>query len=129
MPTRPPHVCSGCGATVTGACSSCSSGWTRRPSSSWRGGSTRRWRRFRAAWLADNPMCVGYTGPCGAVAEHVDHITPLSQFLAGTPREAARFDPRNVQSLCVPCHTRKTNDEAQAARRIRRAQDRTGQLW
>lgn len=129
MPTRPPHVCAGCGNTVTGPCPSCSSGWALRPSRSWRGGSTRKWRRFRGEWLAEHPLCVGYREPCGLVAEHVDHITPLYRFPPGPEREAARFDRGNVQSLCVPHHAKKTNDEAQEQRRINRAQDRTGMLW
>lgn len=129
MPTRPPRVCAGCGAAVTGRCPTCSpEPWARKPSS-WAGGSTRRWRRFRAAWLADHPLCVGYPADyrCGRVADAVDHIRNLGGF-PPEQREAARFDRGNVQSLCRACHQRKTNDES-AATRIYRAQDATGQLW
>jgi 5-methylcytosine-specific restriction endonuclease McrA len=130
VPTRPPRVCSGCGEAVTGRCPTCSPprAWARKPSS-WKGGSTRRWRNFRAGWLAEHPLCAGYPFPCGVVAEHVDHITPLSRFPPGPERERARFDHGNVQSLCVPCHRRKTNDESREQRAIYRAQEKTGQLW
>lgn len=131
MPTRPPRVCSGCGATVTGRCATCSRpAWSNKPAS-WSGGSTRRWRSFRAAWLAEHPLCVGYPAGnrCGRVADVVDHKEPLSRFERGPARERARLDPDNVQSLCNPCHHRKTADESREAQAIRRAQDRTGQLW
>jgi 5-methylcytosine-specific restriction endonuclease McrA len=62
------------------------------------------------------------------VADEVDHITRLGLFRADE-REAARFDATNVQSLCRPCHARKTCQEAAEVRAIHRAQDRTGQLW
>lgn len=129
MPTRPPRACSGCGAPVTGRCTTCApTAWARKPAS-WTGGSTRAWRRFRASWLADHPMCAGWpNGTCHALAAEVDHIEQLTNF---TPdlREAARFDPRNVQSLCTPCHRKKTAEESARARRIRRAQETTGHLW
>lgn len=130
MPSRPPRVCSGCGAAVTGRCATCAPpAWSRKPSS-WKSGSTSRWRRFRNTWLAEHPLCAGWPpGTCGVVAEHVDHITPLHQFAPGPARETARFDTRNVQSLCVPCHRKKTAREGVEVRRLRSAQERTWQLW
>lgn len=130
MPTRPPRVCAGCGEAITGPrCESCSPRpWANKPSS-WQSGSTARWRRFRAAWLAQNPLCVGWPDACDAVANQVDHIIPLFRFMPGPEREAARFDQNNVQSLCKACHARKTSQEAHEQRRLYRAQESTGQLW
>ena len=130
MPTRPPRVCNGCGEAVTGRCTRCDErAWSRKPPS-WTGGSTRRWRKFRAMWMAEHPLCAGHPAGyrCGAVGEEVDHITPLSQY-PESQREGARYDERNVQTLCKPCHRRKTAEESASTKRIRRAQDTTGQLW
>ena len=60
-----------------------------------------RWRRIRAMYLRNNPLCVhclanGHTTP----ATDVDHITPLA--VGGT------HAPDNLQSLCHSCHSRKT---------------------
>lgn len=45
--------------------------------------------------LARNPTCVScHTNP----ATHADHIDP----------DGRRFDLRNGQGLCHPCHSRKT---------------------
>lgn len=129
MPTRPPRVCSGCGKATIGRCETCSPrAWAQKPSS-WAAGSTHRWRRFRAAWLAEHPLCVGWGAPCGLPADQVDHIIPLFRFPVGPQREAARYDHGNVQSLCRPCHARKTSAEAHEQRRLYRAQETTGQLW
>ena len=63
----------------------------------------RRWHRVRARQLAREPLCRA----CAAVgrttlAEHVDHVVAIA---AG----GASFDPDNLQSLCGPCHSGKTN--------------------
>lgn len=65
-----------------------------RPSSSQRGygGS---WAALRKRVLRDCPRC-----PCGAAAEHVDHILPL--------RRGGTNDRSNLQALCASCHSRKT---------------------
>lgn len=131
MPTRPPRVCAGCGEAASGRCPRCQpeAAWTRKPQS-WRQGSTRRWRRFRANWLAEHPLCAGWPRGyrCGRVADELDHIIGLGAF-PEHQREDARFDERNVQSLCRDCHRKKTAEESAAARRIIRAQEGTGQLW
>ena len=59
----------------------------------------RRW------FLARHPLCAhclkrGFTTP----ATEVDHIKPLRQ-------GGARLDQTNLQSLCKPCHSRKTRQE------------------
>lgn len=137
MPTRPPRVCPRCGDAVTGRCPKCTPdetgprAWVRKPAS-WKGGSTRAWRRFRQAQLAEHPLCAGWpTGSrCGRVASHVDHIRSLGTFPEGPAREAARFDWGNVQSLCEPCHHAKTTQESIDARRARKAPaEHPDSLW
>jgi 5-methylcytosine-specific restriction protein A len=63
------------------------------------------WQRARLAYLAHNPLCEecsrhGVT----ELANEVDHIVPLS-------KGGARLDPSNLQSLCKPCHSKKTRKE------------------
>ncbi|WP_084211107.1 HNH endonuclease signature motif containing protein [Pseudonocardia acaciae] len=115
MPTRPPRVCPRCRRPVSGRCPTCQpspSGWAARPSKAWINGSTRRWRRLRAAKLADQPLCE----QCGALAHEVDHITSLGE-------GGDRYDWTNLQSLCTPCHQAKTLAESARALAARRAAD------
>jgi hypothetical protein len=72
----------------------------RTSSRAWRQGSTRRWRTLRAQHLNQHPHCQR----CGAPGQEVDHIHPLEQ-------DGARYDPANLQTLCVPCHRAKTKQE------------------
>jgi 5-methylcytosine-specific restriction protein A len=74
-----------------------------RPSSSARG-YDRAWSRVRLVQLARAPLC-----KCGAVAVEVDHVVPLAD-------GGARLELGNLQSLCKPCHTAKTNAERSRAR-------------
>jgi len=124
MPTRPPRACPRCGQKITGSrCFTCHPPWQNKPTA-WAGGSTRRWRRFREAWLIEHPLCVWRVearAECGRVATDVDHIRNLGTFPEGPEREAARFDPGNVQSLCREHHEEKTVQEALLARQ--RARD------
>lgn len=119
MPTRPPRVCPGCGDAVHGPCPTCTprTGWAARPSASARGRNTRRWARVRRNQLAAEPLC----RTCGAVAHEVDHIVTIA---AG----GARYDYSNLQSLCVPCHRKKTVADAARARAAHRAQH-DGDPW
>lgn len=65
--------------------------------------STQRWQRLRRKKLARDPLCqaceaLGH----GTPAEHVDHITAISN--GGAP-----FPPCDrLMSLCPECHNRKT---------------------
>jgi 5-methylcytosine-specific restriction enzyme A len=61
-------------------------------------GYTRRWSAVAKAHLMKYPLCV----ICGRPAEEVDHIKPHK----GDMR--LFWDPKNRQSLCKPCHSRKT---------------------
>jgi len=76
-----------------------------------------RWRQYSKGWLRQHPLCGdrlngvstqhSYCAQQGYVvaASVTDHIEPhkgdLAKFL----------DPENHQSLCAPCHNRKTATE------------------
>lgn len=62
----------------------------------------RVWRKVRRLKLEQDPLCehcrrMGRLVP----AEHVDHKKPISQ-------GGEALDLANMQSLCPPCHSRKT---------------------
>lgn len=78
----------------------CPSGQSRCAAHKIRRGSTSAWRRTRAAVLAAHPFCAY----CGAPADTVDHIVPLSR--GGTD------DPSNLRSACRACNTRKRDRPA-----------------
>lgn len=103
MPVRPPRACR-CGALIPAGnrCARCYPPWATK-SANWPAGSTRRWRTLRAAKLAANPMC--QWPHCVRLAEQVDHITPLAE-------GGDRWAWHNLQSLCVPHHTEKTQAES-----------------
>lgn len=60
----------------------------------------RRWRRVRAKYLSDHPVCEA-TG-CNEQATDVHHVDELG--LEGP----AAYKPANLQALCHPCHSRIT---------------------
>ena len=68
------------------------------------GGRTARWKALRLQALRrDGFACVG----CGARGRlEVDHKIPARE------RPDLFFDLANLQTLCTPCHTRKTRIEA-----------------
>lgn len=102
-PWRPPHPCRVCGQLVAGGPGRCPA--HRRAAEQARRAVTAdlyrtpRWRRFRAWYLAEHPLCVG----CGQVGSHVDHVERLTAFNLHTA-----FDPDAVQTLCASCHGKKT---------------------
>lgn len=62
----------------------------------------RSWRKKRSRYLDAHPHCVR----CGDDATVVDHEPPRQQLI-----EAGVADPDDdawLQSLCTPCHNRKT---------------------
>jgi 5-methylcytosine-specific restriction protein A len=56
-----------------------------------------QWKAASKAQLRREPTC----RRCGQPADDVDHVVSLSD-------GGARLDPGNLQSLCRPCHNRKT---------------------
>jgi len=57
-----------------------------------------RWRRLRAAFLREHPLCV----ECGALANVVDHVTPHRG------DERLMWAEDNLQPMCDRCHRVKT---------------------
>lgn len=81
----------------------------------WTGhGRTAQHRAWRRTVLArDDWLCQINTPDCIGIATIADHIISIA---AG----GAEYDPDNGQAACHPCHTRKTQAEASAARPRRR---------
>lgn len=75
---------------------------------------SKEWQALRARHLALQPRCVGLLADgsqCGrSDRREVDHIRPHGNNLA------LFFDPANLQTLCRPCHSRKTGFERAAAK-------------
>lgn len=67
--------------------------------SEWHGLYTaKRWKDLRVQLLARSPICAD----CNSLASEVDHILPHRGDLARF------YDTNNLQTLCKPCHSRKT---------------------
>ena len=65
-------------------------------------GYDRLWYRFRAAYLAANPLCVD-CGPARLTpATELHHIQKLSA------RPELRLEPANLMALCRACHSVRT---------------------
>lgn len=64
-----------------------------------------RWRKVRSLKLSADPLCEECKRQ-GRIKEAsmVDHIVPIK-------KGGARLDMDNLQSLCRPCHNRKTATE------------------
>lgn len=106
MPTKPARICTFCqqrvasGMTCTCARSrSAEAERNRRYEASRLSASQRqystKWRKERAAFLADHPTCVR----CGATATVVDHVTPHRGDMKLFWRRS------NWQALCTHCHS------------------------
>ena len=63
---------------------------------------TARWRSARKRFLKQHPLCVA----CGVIATVVDHALGHDDHW----RESF-WDSGQWQSMCGPCHSRKTNRE------------------
>lgn len=63
------------------------------------------WRKLRNAYIQEHPLCV-LCEKEGLVraAYYVDHITPIRQ-------GGEALDESNLQSLCKPCHDKKSGQE------------------
>ncbi len=64
------------------------------------------WMRLRQLHISSHPLCK-HCEERGriVVGEEVDHIIPHRG------SEALRLEPSNLQTLCKPCHSRKTASE------------------
>lgn len=83
-----------------------------RPHHSERGYGNKGWPQVRKAYAAAHPMCELQLTGCRMAMRDVDHIVPLDQ-------GGARLDWSNLQSLCRPCHRRKTAaDKRRMTRRV-----------
>ena len=108
MPSRSLRPCGspGCGVLTHGAfCPDHSRDETERDPRVKRMYNSRRWRSMRERQLANEPWCVD----CVARGIHVsacevDHVIPHRG-------DASLFFGGKLQSLCKPCHSRKTARE------------------
>jgi 5-methylcytosine-specific restriction protein A len=66
--------------------------------SAYRRGYTKRWEAVAEAHLLSHPLCE----TCQAPAAEVDHVIPHKGNMK------LFWDPKNRQSLCKKCHSRKT---------------------
>lgn len=67
---------------------------------------SRAWARVRLEVLTrDRWVCRACGRQCGIAPRdaHVDHIVPMSQ--------GGETDPASCQTLCSPCHARKTREQ------------------
>jgi len=111
---RPTHWCSACRTTHTGV--GCP---RRRRTAEKRRAASRddkaffnsdRWQRLRAACLVrDYYVCQACGKPAGESA-HADHKLPRET------HPGLAWDLDNLQTLCVRCHTKKTNRETAATK-------------
>lgn len=97
MPYRAPTACTqpGCRA-VTYRSHRCLDHQPPPRPSPYKQGYDHAWQKTRIEHLSIEPQCRN----CGRVANEVDHIIPK--------RQRGSNDHSNLQSLCKPCHSRKT---------------------
>lgn len=74
-----------------------------RPSAGARGYDA-TWRALRADVLRRHPRCA-----CGSKATEVDHLVAIRD-------GGARLDPKNLRTMCKPCHSRRTATDQGFAR-------------
>lgn len=108
MPNRARRMCAqpGCAALAELGQTMCAAHAkarnAQRPTAAQRGYGS-RWRRVRAMFLADHPVCCDPFGlhPERVVATHdVDHVVPR--------RRGGADIAENLQPLCRACHNHKT---------------------
>lgn len=67
------------------------------------------WRKIRARILKRDPLCrLAYPDICAGHSREVDHIGPPND-----------HRPHMLRGVCTPCHKRRTQEQAQAARPTR----------
>ncbi|MEM7619779.1 MAG: HNH endonuclease signature motif containing protein [Pseudomonadota bacterium] len=77
----------------------------RRPSSHARGYNY-KWRKYRLAFLRENPLCVD----CQQL-EIIEAATEVDHIIPHRGDDHLFWDPDNHQALCKSCHSRKTATE------------------
>lgn len=63
---------------------------------------TQAWLRFRAAFLAEHPLCTDCPEHSQREATEVHHTRGLREH----PEDA--YDPEQCQALCKSCHSKRT---------------------
>lgn len=100
MPWRPPRPCrtTGCPETTrSGYCPKCQRAYDQQRGSAASRGYDAAWRKRRARYLLDHPLCESCrSNP----SKHVDHR--LAKRRGGADHES------NFEALCHSCHSRKT---------------------
>lgn len=81
-------------------------GWNDRKPQSWAKGGDSRWRKLRAVFLRQHPLCQ-WPG-CTALADTVDHKD-------GTDYETQRYEWKQLRSLCTPHHRQRTTAQGNEA--------------
>lgn len=72
------------------------------------------WKHLRAKILKRDPLCQLAYDCCAGASQEVDHIGAADD-----------HRPMMLRGVCVPCHKRRTQEQAQAARPTRaRPQER-----
>lgn len=121
MPTAPMRMCAapGCPELVaamqsSGRCATHTRAKEQRRGSAYSRGYDGNWKGLREQKLSQNPLCErceqdGVT----MLANEVDHKVRIADWPGG------RLRPDNLQSLCKPCHSRKTQRELSGWRMAR----------
>ncbi len=108
MPKSPPKPCkhAGCGVLVldgSGFCKPHARAVEVNRGSAHERGYTGAWRKARLHWLRAHPLCAACEARSLVVAASVvDHVTPHRG------NKTLFWDSQNWQSMCKPCHDRKT---------------------
>lgn len=102
MPTAPPRQCDRCRRTFTSERCPCRKPWEGSKRS---GQTSRRYRIYRDAYLASNPLCESPS--CTRPSMVADHITPIGE-------GGDMFGP--LRALCHECHQAVTLAQARRGR-------------
>ena len=84
---------------------------------------SRAWRRLRASYLREHPLCEDcLKEDCTTPATEVHHIRPIES-ATGRPEDMQNlcFDPMNLRALCHFCHVKEHQRLASSSKEISRA--------